>query len=295
MSLLVKKASDDEKAQLFRMVHDTWPHHRDMNEHVRLRLKSVQHKRPQWFVGVVTTEDGRNATVACGLGIYENQLVLYDVDDDRKTATNLPVAVIGAVYTAKEHRRKGRAADLIRRVMETYEARGVDTFLLYSDIGLDYYEKLGFRPKRMILSKILSSSDEDVAVVAGAEIRELPLTDYGRYCKPSLTCMISRDEAYVEWLFAKMDVRLFQSGDNYTLVGKYEGDNYVLESSFNDGLETFVQTLAAELKLPYLLYWGKLERSKHEEFKVEIPMFKSGSIDTETLIEQIILFPIDHV
>ena len=58
------------------------------------------------------------------------------------------LAMIGAVYTAKNHRRKGYAAKLLEEVIEAYKKDGYELFMLYSDITPSYYEKLGFKLKK---------------------------------------------------------------------------------------------------------------------------------------------------
>jgi predicted N-acetyltransferase YhbS len=54
------------------------------------------------------------------------------------------VAGFGAVFTQPEHRGRGAARDLIERLLENAAANGADLALLFSEIGADYYERLGF-------------------------------------------------------------------------------------------------------------------------------------------------------
>jgi predicted N-acetyltransferase YhbS len=54
------------------------------------------------------------------------------------------VAGLGAVFTQPEHRGRGAARDLIERVLEQASAEGADLALLFSEIGADYYARLGF-------------------------------------------------------------------------------------------------------------------------------------------------------
>ena len=53
---------------------------------------------------------------------------------------------IGAVFTPRAHRRRGQAAAMLARLLESAAAAGDGTALLFSDIGTDYYASLGFRP-----------------------------------------------------------------------------------------------------------------------------------------------------
>lgn len=52
---------------------------------------------------------------------------------------------IGAVFTAPEARGQGLARELIHAMLEDGEARGCTMALLFSEIGSEYYERLGFQ------------------------------------------------------------------------------------------------------------------------------------------------------
>jgi GNAT superfamily N-acetyltransferase len=54
------------------------------------------------------------------------------------------VAGIGAVFTQPAHRGRGAARDLIERLLARSAASGADLALLFSEIGPDYYARLGF-------------------------------------------------------------------------------------------------------------------------------------------------------
>jgi GNAT acetyltransferase-like protein len=57
----------------------------------------------------------------------------------------LRVLGIGAVFTPPALRRRGHAAAMLRAAMEDYGARGAHAAVLFSDIGVEYYERLGYR------------------------------------------------------------------------------------------------------------------------------------------------------
>jgi predicted N-acetyltransferase YhbS len=54
------------------------------------------------------------------------------------------VAGLGAVFTAPAARRRGAARDLIEQLLERAGGEGADLALLFSEIGPDYYARLGF-------------------------------------------------------------------------------------------------------------------------------------------------------
>jgi predicted N-acetyltransferase YhbS len=51
---------------------------------------------------------------------------------------------IGAVFTQPAHRGRGHARDLIERLIDRAARRSVNLALLFSEIGADYYARLGF-------------------------------------------------------------------------------------------------------------------------------------------------------
>jgi predicted N-acetyltransferase YhbS len=55
-----------------------------------------------------------------------------------------PILGIGAVFTPPDLRRRGFAQRLIERMMEDAAARGTDGALLFSEIGPEYYARMGF-------------------------------------------------------------------------------------------------------------------------------------------------------
>src|SRR6266850_2972068 len=52
---------------------------------------------------------------------------------------------IGAVFTQPAHRGRGRARDLVERIVDRASRDGVDVALLFSEIGAEYYSRLGFQ------------------------------------------------------------------------------------------------------------------------------------------------------
>jgi predicted N-acetyltransferase YhbS len=56
------------------------------------------------------------------------------------------VVGLGAVFTQPAHRGHGHARELIERLLEQAAADGADLALLFSEIGADYYARLGFEP-----------------------------------------------------------------------------------------------------------------------------------------------------
>jgi GNAT superfamily N-acetyltransferase len=124
-------ASEAERPEVFRNVHDVWGRGLPVEEHVRRRLASVQHNRAVWHCGTI---GGR---VVVSLGCYP---LSFHVEG--RVASGF---AIGAVHTVADHRRRGYAARLIRHVESAEHARGAEIALLYSDIDPRYYHRQGYR------------------------------------------------------------------------------------------------------------------------------------------------------
>jgi predicted N-acetyltransferase YhbS len=68
----------------------------------------------------------------------------YDLSA-RIGAQSRPVLGIGAVFTSPAHRGQGHARALIEAMLADAAGRGCVAALLFSEIGPEYYERLGFR------------------------------------------------------------------------------------------------------------------------------------------------------
>lgn len=77
----------------------------------------------------------------------------------------IQVAGVGAVFTAPAARGRGAARDLMDRLLEQAASEGADLALLFSEIGPDYYSRLGF--------DVIATSD-----------RQLRVTESTRYGAP---------------------------------------------------------------------------------------------------------------
>jgi GNAT superfamily N-acetyltransferase len=86
------------------------------------------------------------------LGLFEGDRLLsamkaYDLHGTY-AGSGLRLLGIGAVYTPPPLRRRGYARRMLELAMDDHRSRGFDAALLFSDIGGDYYERLGFRAVR---------------------------------------------------------------------------------------------------------------------------------------------------
>jgi GNAT superfamily N-acetyltransferase len=126
----IHPASSEERIAAHTNVFDIWSKGLSLEEHIRYRLESPSHSRATWFVGCV---EGR---VVASLGSYP---VRY-----RWQEKELPGIAIGSVYTLKDFRGRGYAPRLLAWVEDYERSRAAALSVLYSDIGADYYARLGY-------------------------------------------------------------------------------------------------------------------------------------------------------
>jgi predicted N-acetyltransferase YhbS len=79
-----------------------------------------------------------------GRGAVLSSLKLYR-PEVRVGTRRLRVAGIGAVFTPVRHRRKGHGAAMLRALLDESRQRGDAFAILFTDIGTEYYARLGFR------------------------------------------------------------------------------------------------------------------------------------------------------
>lgn len=77
-------------------------------------------------------------SVIASVKVYDFDAVL---DDER-----IGVCGLGAVFTQTAHRGHGYGRTLITRVLDQAASRGQQMALLFSEIGVDYYARIGFVP-----------------------------------------------------------------------------------------------------------------------------------------------------
>lgn len=156
----VHPADDAERLAIFRNVHDVWGAGLSLEEHVARRSGSVSHRRSEWFAGVV----GGEVVVSCGCQPFVFRL----------RGEIVPGFGFRAVHTRADHRGRGLAPRFLAEVERQRREGGDRLAILYSDIGLDYYARLGYLPGRS------HTGLATVAIDAGStsDWTELPPREY---------------------------------------------------------------------------------------------------------------------
>ena len=144
--LEIREATFEERQQIYANVFDFWQWADTVEEHVRLRLESVQHQRARWYGGFL---EGK---LVSSLGAYPIQFVLDGVE-------TLGIS-IGSVHTLEAYRGRGLVPQLMKRVEELEAERGAHLSILYSDIDPKYYARQGYQqcPSRQLTLTIPSEA-----------------------------------------------------------------------------------------------------------------------------------------
>ena len=133
----------------------------------------------QFYAAQVATPWGK--THLRRLALVEGDKVLasaklyrFDAVLDRQP---IQVAGIGAVFTSPDSRGRGAARDLLERLLERAAADGADLALLFSEIGPDYYARLGFAaiPTSQVTLRVTESTryGAPMTMVRGGDDRDL--------------------------------------------------------------------------------------------------------------------------
>jgi hypothetical protein len=186
---VLRELTDDERVAYFRGVQPIWGGGLDEARFVlfQRRLADSQ-EAARRYVLLGWFERGR---LCSGMKAYELH--------GSHAGTAVTLLGVGAVFTPPALRRHGHAAEMLRAAHEHYAARGFHGAVLFSDIDVHYYEKLGYR--------VLESRE------ALVELPELPSGASFRAAAPSdapeMIELFTRSRAH--------DRRLMLSRDGWTL------------------------------------------------------------------------------
>jgi len=116
------------------------------------------------------------------------------------------IAGIGAVYTPEAQRTFGSASLLVSEVLDYMQKKKAAIGLLHTEIGLPFYERLGFVPLPARETRGTLAAPGRSGAPAGIEIRDAALSDakalavYQAVVNEGFPLVIDRDAAYWEFL-----------------------------------------------------------------------------------------------
>lgn len=128
------RAGDPLVSEIINASYPIWNEGLSLDDYRRwndLQTRTAWGKEHIWRVGLV---EG---------GEYLASAKWYDLACQRE-GKPMRVLGIGAVFTPENQRGRGRAKELIAKMMEQAESQGYEAALLFSEIGAPYYEQMGF-------------------------------------------------------------------------------------------------------------------------------------------------------
>jgi GNAT superfamily N-acetyltransferase len=133
---MLRELTGEERAAYLRGIHPIWGGLLDETRFLAFQRRLADAPEAQgryrilgWF------DDGR---LLSALKVYELQ--------GAAAGRIARIVGIGAVYTPPSLRRRGHAFAMLRTALERARISGAHAALLFSDIDVTYYERLGFRP-----------------------------------------------------------------------------------------------------------------------------------------------------
>ena len=160
--------------------------------------------------------------------------------------------------------------------------------MLYSDIKPSYYEKMGYKKKDMELGYFEAKEH-------GLKLKELSYDSY-KSLKRNRSTEISKDDSRINWLskrYPDLKVLISEDTNEWLITGEHESEAFILEYSNFD--EKLFEQACLNLEKDKLGFWHHSNFKTSKKFEQEIPMFKSELTDISDIIDNIQLFPIDHV
>jgi GNAT superfamily N-acetyltransferase len=134
------------------------------------------------------------------------KLYMFDATLDGRT---LRLAGLGAIFTQPAHRGRGAARQLVEGMLESAATKGADLALLFSEIGPDYYARLGFTPLPRTNRTLRVIEDArrgaPATMVRGGEERDLAdIASMGAARAAAYRFHLNRDRDLIQFSIAKM-------------------------------------------------------------------------------------------
>jgi GNAT superfamily N-acetyltransferase len=183
------------------------------------------HTYPIWHEGLSRRAYSQWNTAQMRLPWAQDRLHRFAlVDDDEEVLASLKryrfdvrisgrqgtMSGIGAVFTPSDRRGKGYATELIHRVLETERRHGALIAALFSEIGTEFYARLGFTaiPLDEVTVRVRLKGGTPAMLVRSGDERDLPLLAALHQTRSAPAAFaLRRDESLMQFALAKK--RLF--------------------------------------------------------------------------------------
>ncbi|MBM81967.1 MAG: hypothetical protein CMJ78_15450 [Planctomycetaceae bacterium] len=290
--LEIHEASFEERKQIYANVFDFWQWADTVEEHVEMRMESVQHQRARWYAGYLDGE------LVSSLGAYPI--------DFSFNGECVPGISIGSVHTLEAYRGRGLVPQLMRRVEELEVDNGARLSMLYSDISPGYYARLGYQrcPSWYVWLDVENLADAETEF----ELEEFMVADqldevkqrYEYYLNTDFA--IARSDDYWQYVLNKSEDDIYcwvsfrGSRLGYVVAGAADGDLIVRDYAVSGGSGVVTDCLpelakiAAQSELKCVGGWLAAPATLPSTFRMEarsaeITMIKHLQ-DAELITEQ---------
>lgn len=126
----VRVATKVDMIEIYKMGYDVWGDNLPYEEYITMCQESEKYKKGIWYV--LETTDTKQLL---------SSLIVYEL----KLSEDQIVKGIGSIATPIYLRKKGYASLLVKETINKLEREeNCNNFFLYSDIGIEFYRRLGF-------------------------------------------------------------------------------------------------------------------------------------------------------
>lgn len=126
----IREATKEDMIEIYKMGYDVWGDKLPFKEYITMCENSSKYKKGKWYV-----------LEATGTKQLLSSLVVYELNLSEKQV----VKGIGSIATPFYLRKNGYATTLVNKTINKLEQDdNCNNFFLYSDIGIDFYKRLGF-------------------------------------------------------------------------------------------------------------------------------------------------------
>ncbi|MDI2587042.1 GNAT family N-acetyltransferase [Psychrobacillus sp. NEAU-3TGS] len=126
----IREATKEDMINIYMMGFDVWGDDMPVEEYITMCQDSIKYKKGKWYVLEAT--DTKELL---------SSLIVYKLNPSE----DLIVKGIGSIATPANSRKNGYAFLLVKETINKLEQEeNCNNFFLYSNIGTDFYKRLGF-------------------------------------------------------------------------------------------------------------------------------------------------------
>ncbi|MGO1528761.1 MAG: GNAT family N-acetyltransferase [Senegalia sp. (in: firmicutes)] len=129
----LREAKQEDLDEIYMMGYDVWGDNSYISDYLNECRNSTKYAKGKWYV--LENESGN---LLSSLLIHNLNNLNYD--------TNLEIRGIGSISTSPDFRRQGYGSALVEKTIEYINKNiSIDIWFLYSDIDVNFYNKLNFK------------------------------------------------------------------------------------------------------------------------------------------------------